>query len=112
MPTVQGCLLSKVDGDTVHLRFIDANNRSVDVVISKGTRPLESVRLVTDSKVFTVSSTAETFRSEVTSSGKVIFTQDKKLVNLTEADLLRKELQIIGRDVDYEQMIRFSEGLF
>jgi glucose-6-phosphate dehydrogenase assembly protein OpcA len=98
--------------DHIHLRFADANNHNVDVVISSGARALESVKLVTESKVFSVSSTAEAFRSEVTSSGKVVFTQDKRLVPLTEADLLRKELQIVGRDVGYEQMIRFLESLF
>jgi glucose-6-phosphate dehydrogenase assembly protein OpcA len=100
------------DADNIRLRFIDGNNHNVDVVISKGTRPLENVRLVTDSKIFTVSCSEEAFRSEVSLQGKVMFTQDKKIVALTEADLLRKELQIVGRDVGYEQMIQFLAGLF
>jgi glucose-6-phosphate dehydrogenase assembly protein OpcA len=106
---------SKIKNEANHisLRCVNAHNRTVDVLISKGNTHLDSIRLLTETNIFSVSFTGEAFHVEVASpkTGKVTFSQDKKFVPLKEADLLRKELQIICRDQGYEETIQFLNTL-
>ncbi len=104
----------KNEGDNIVLRCINGNNNLVDIVITKADKDLSVVRLHTTTTLFSVSATPESFHSEVSSlsTQKVSITHDKRIVRQNEADLLRKELQILGRDMGYEQAIQFLDGLF
>ena len=109
----------KTENGTIRLKGTNGSKKNVEIVISKsdssaGDKNLESVRLQSETNSFSVSCKKEFFHLEVSSlaAGKVTFTQDQKLTSLNEADLLRKELQILGHDFPYEQAIQFLNTLF
>jgi glucose-6-phosphate dehydrogenase assembly protein OpcA len=111
---------SKIEkqGKSVHFQCMNNVNRPVDVLIYKREhseihRNLESVKIQTESSSFSVHRTEEFFHLEVSdhSSGKILCSEDRKAHPQTEADLLRTEVQILGRDNAYEQALLFLNSI-
>jgi glucose-6-phosphate dehydrogenase assembly protein OpcA len=108
----------KTENETIRLKGTNGSKKNVEIVISKSDsatedKNLESVRLHSENNSFSVSSKKELFHLEVSSlaARKVTFSQDQKFTSLDEADLLRKELQILGHDYAYEQALQFLNNL-
>jgi glucose-6-phosphate dehydrogenase assembly protein OpcA len=105
-------------GTNVQFQCVNNVNRPVEVLIKKREhsevhRNLESVKIQTESTAFFVHRTEESFHVEASAlaTGKILCSEDRKAHPQSEADLLRTEVQILGRDNAYEQALQFLDSI-